>query len=128
MVFQPTCLQSFQTEHLIDFTCGDHHTFFTTKSSEDEEVLVYSCGLNTNGQCGVSIKMQPQILEPLRIWLPKSLQKGISDIKAGARHTLFLSGTTGFVYQCGGYQKLEKTEQNKFEKINPNSKGNAQEE
>jgi hypothetical protein len=42
------------------------------------------------------------IQTPTRLFLPKTLQKGIAQFVAGAAHTLFLCSQTGFVYQCGG--------------------------
>ena len=73
---------------------------------------IFSCGLNSSGQCGhpvlPSTKIDPErlgedrIKTPTKISLPKSLLKGIAQFSAGVEHSLFLSSKTGFVYQCGG--------------------------
>ena len=78
-----------------------------TKSESSSNCIqnVYSCGLNSSGQCGHPIRPGAEIdciKAPTKMVLPKALTKGISQISAGVNHSLFLSSKTGFVYQCGG--------------------------
>jgi alpha-tubulin suppressor-like RCC1 family protein len=89
----PTLITStnISTRIITVIACKGNHTIFL-----DSTGLVYSCGLNTNGQLGQNNTTQllvPTIINSLNI-------SKITNIASGYNHTIFLD-SLGKVYSCG---------------------------
>ena len=59
--------------------------------------MIYSWGLNEDGQCNVEPEEDQCIQIPKQINLPEV----ITSISAGSRHTLFHNSTSGKVFSVG---------------------------
>lgn len=71
-------------EPIREVVCGYAHSLFLSRSGN-----VYACGVNRQGQCGVSD--EEEIFTPSLVKFP-SQDVRISSASAGFSHSLFLSG------------------------------------
>eukprot|EP00743_Colponemidia_sp_Colp-15_P006387 GILK01006874.1.p1 GENE.GILK01006874.1~~GILK01006874.1.p1 ORF type:complete len:663 (+),score=97.84 GILK01006874.1:45-2033(+) len=87
----PTLVKELQGKHVVDITCGGHHSLVLTASRS-----VYSFGYGSNGQLGIGTttnQCQPQLVEDME-------RKEVTKIAAGWNHSMLLTAA-GDVYVCG---------------------------
>lgn len=58
----PTVIPELESQNIIQAACGRNHSLFLTDNG-----VVYACGDNKSGQCGIGNNTTQQVLKPTRI-------------------------------------------------------------
>ena len=96
-IFVPTLIlhkNSISNKTIIQVSAGKNHSLFLDSTGK-----VYSCGDNDDGMSGLGTRKN-ETLVPTLIDEGHISNKTITQVSAGANHSLFLD-STGRVYSCG---------------------------
>lgn len=80
--FRPELIRAIRAARAVKISCGKNHSAIIAQNG-----LLFTCGANTHGQCGldpsVRLQLSPMVVDSLR-------DKYCVDVACGANHTLLL--------------------------------------